>query len=44
VCSAGNNQPTDSVLELGSKKSFGQKFEEKAGDKLKEKSWPEQAI
>jgi hypothetical protein len=28
------NQPTDSVSELGSKKSFRQKFEEKARDTL----------
>jgi hypothetical protein len=31
------------VSELGSKKYFGQKFEEKEEDKLKEKPWPVQA-
>jgi hypothetical protein len=43
VCLAGKSSQQNLVSELGSKKSFGQKLEEKEEDKLKEKSWPAQA-
>jgi hypothetical protein len=43
VCLAGKSSQQNLVLELGSKKCFGQKFEEKEKDKLKKKLWPAQA-
>jgi hypothetical protein len=43
VCLAKKTSQHDLVSELGSKKYFGRKLEEKEDDKLKEKSWPAQA-
>jgi hypothetical protein len=40
VCLAGKFSQQNLVSELGSKKCFGKKFEEKEEDKLKEKLWP----
>jgi hypothetical protein len=43
-CLAGKSSQQNLVSELGSKKCFAQKFEEKEEDKLKEKLWPAQAV
>jgi hypothetical protein len=44
VCLVGKSSQQNLVSVLGPKKCFGQKFEEKEEDKLKEKIWPAQAV